>query len=265
MCRKTLLPLLASFALGSAFVNLTRRVAQGGSMARLSMSTSEITADNLFKKAQFPEKWPFSPQDFKRQDESSDNYFYSSERFVHHIDDGARAALTKYYEKELTAGSSILDICSSWVSHYPPNLKFGRAVGLGMNKNELKANTQLSEFVEQDLNINPVFPFADSSFDFVTCVVSIDYLIRPLEVFSEIRRVLKPGGKCIISQSNRCFSTKAIDIWLKTNDLQHLFIIGCYFHFTTGFQQPSSVDITPKKSFGSFGSDPMFIVEAVKA
>jgi len=41
-------------------------------------------------------------------------------------------------------------------------------------------------------------------------VVSVDYLIRPLEIFKEVNRVLRPGGKFILSQSNRCFPTKAI-------------------------------------------------------
>ena len=62
-----------------------------------------------------------------------------------------------------------------------------------MNPDELAANKQLSNYVVQDLNKNPIFPFDDNTFDYVTCVVSVDYLIRPLEVFSEIRRVLRPG------------------------------------------------------------------------
>ena len=41
-------------------------------------------------------------------------------------------------------------------------------------------------------------------------MVSVDYLIRPLEIFKEVNRVLRPGGKFILSQSNRCFPTKAI-------------------------------------------------------
>lgn len=31
----------------------------------------------------------------------------------------------------------------------------------------------------------------------------VDYLNKPLEVFREIRRVLRPGGKAIMSMSNR--------------------------------------------------------------
>lgn len=70
----------------------------------------------------------------------------------------------------------------------------------------------------KDLNKDPVLPFDDASFDVVTNVVSVDYLTKPLEVFKEINRVLRPGGKAIMSFSNRCFPTKAINIWLSTND-----------------------------------------------
>jgi ubiquinone/menaquinone biosynthesis C-methylase UbiE len=76
-------------------------------------------------------------------------------------------------------------------------------VGLGMNEYELSQNPQLTDFVVKDLNNDPTFPFEDASFDKVTCVVSIDYLNKPLEVVKEIGRVLKPGGECILSMSNR--------------------------------------------------------------
>ena len=61
-----------------------------------------------------------------------------------------------------------------------------RIAGTGMNQLELQANLQLNDFAAQDLNKSPVLPYADESFDVVTCVVSVDYLIRPLEVFREV-------------------------------------------------------------------------------
>jgi ubiquinone/menaquinone biosynthesis C-methylase UbiE len=103
----------------------------------------------------------------------------------------------------LKEGEDVLDICSSWVSHYPKEWNGGNVVGLGMNEYELSQNPQLSSFVVNDLNKDPVFPFDDASFDKVTCVVSIDYLNKPLEVVKEIGRVLRPGGECYFSMSNR--------------------------------------------------------------
>ena len=129
-----------------------------------------------------------------------------------------------------------------------------------MNEYELSQNKQLTSFDVQDLNLNPILPYEKNSFDYVTCVVSVDYLTRPLEIFSEISRVLRPGGKAIISQSNRCFPSKAINIWLNTSDLQHVFIIGAYFHYAGGFEPPESEDISPNPG----RSDPLYIISASK-
>jgi SAM-dependent methyltransferase len=106
---------------------------------------------------------------------------------------------------------------------------------------------------------SPKMPYEENSFDVVTCVVSVDYLNKPLEVFKEVARVLRPGGKFIISQSNRCFPTKAIAIWLQTNDLEHTFIIGSYFHYSGAFKPAFAKDISPKG--GLFPSDPMYIIQ----
>ena len=61
-----------------------------------------------------------------------------------------------------------------------------------MNERELRANTQLTEFTQRDLNKVPQLPYKDRSFDVVTCVVSIDYLTKPIQILKEARRVLRP-------------------------------------------------------------------------
>lgn len=72
-----------------------------------------------------------------------------------------------------------------------------------MNEFELSKNQQLTSYDVKDLNVDPVFPYEDATFDKVTCVVSVDYLTRPKEVFKEIGRVLRPGGVAMLSISNR--------------------------------------------------------------
>lgn len=95
----------------------------------------------------FPPDWPFSPSDFERNDEMDDGIFYEQPRLVYHIDDAAVGALTKYYSEHLKDGEDVLDICSSWVSHYPKDFKGGNVVGLGMNKYELSQNPQLVSYI----------------------------------------------------------------------------------------------------------------------
>ena len=77
-----------------------------------------------------------------------------------------------------------------------------------MNEEELARNPVLTEFAVQDLNSSPKLPYADNSFDVITNAVSVDYLNKPIEVFKEMHRVLKPGGRAVMSFSNRCFPTK---------------------------------------------------------
>jgi hypothetical protein len=216
----------------------------------------------------WPEQPPFQPEDFFRSDSNSDSWFYTVPKLVYHIDEPAVAALTQYYRRNIAAGSDILDICSSWVSHYPLEFpeRMGRICATGMNALELQFNDQLTGgYVARDLNENPTIPYPDESFDVVTCVVSIDYLIHPIEVLREVHRVLRPGGKVIVSQSNRCFPSKAIAMWLQMNDRQHLELINAYFQYAGGFETPrKAYDITATLPNNGY-RDPMFIVEAIKS
>lgn len=219
---------------------------------------------DLLDNVTFPEEWPFKEDDFKRYDEGEDAIFYSEPRFVTHIDDGAIGALTKWYGENLpptgTPGAAVLDICSSWISHYPEGYSLGRVVGLGMNELELERNSQLDEFVVKDLNEDPKLPFEDNSFDAVTNAVSVDYLVHPQALFAEIARVLKPGGIAAMSFSNRCFPTKAIDIWTRTSDADHVVIVAAYFHYQGNFERARVADISPNAG----RSDPMYVVYATK-
>ena len=226
----------------------------------LSATTKDL-AESVLRNPKYPPEWPYGPVDFERQDESDDSLFYSQARLVYHIDEYAVSALTEYYANNFKDGDDVLDVCSSWVSHYPGDWKGGNVVGLGMNEYELSKNERLSSYVVRDLNEDPIFPYPDDSFDAVTCVVSVDYLNKPREVFDEIARVLRPGGTCHVSMSNRCFPTKAFRIWLRTNDLEHIFIVGSFFHYAGGEFEPATCeDISPNPG----RSDPMYVVRATK-
>ncbi|KAJ8750748.1 hypothetical protein K2173_015929 [Erythroxylum novogranatense] len=244
------------------FMNMSGGVA-GKSFIVSARQKSSV--EEVLKNVDWPEQFPFKEEDFQRFDESPDSSFYESPRFVTHIDDPAIAALTKYYSEVFppsnTPGVSILDMCSSWVSHFPKGYKQDRIVGLGMNEEELKRNPVLTEYAVQDLNVNPRLPFEDDSFDVITNVVSVDYLTKPLDIFKEMSRILKPGGLAIMSFSNRCFWTKAISIWTSTGDADHALIVGSYFHYAGGFEAPQAVDISPNPG----RSDPMYIVYSRKA
>ena len=191
---------------------------------------------------------------FSRQDESDDGSFYAFDRFVTHIDPGAIAAVGELYT-ELGLTGDVLDICSSWISHF--QTKPDRLSITGMNEAELAANPMADDWSVADLNASPEFVYPDASFDAVTCCVSVDYLTRPLEVFADVARVLRPGGVFVCSFSNRCFPTKAIRGWLSTDDRGRIAIVATYFERSQAFAEP----VVQHRNPGVLG-DPLYAVWA---
>ncbi|KAI6834614.1 hypothetical protein KC342_g6198 [Hortaea werneckii] len=277
--------------------------------------------------------WPYTPQDFTRQDTSADSSFYSSPRFVTHIDDAAIASLKEYYahvlppqpqhrhqagngppapeeEKQQQKKYRILDLCSSWTSHFPSHVvdAVGKGEvevwGLGMNAKELERNplfhnprdgegrkrwgvwdlnSEREEAGAADVGValgstilkgrsneegkkaadapspapppqqqqtpNPAVPTPTTTtdepplFDATTCVVSTDYLVHPLPVFTSLHRLTKPGGSVHLTISNRCFPTKAVARWLQVDEEERLQMVGDYLFFA-GWKRIEIVELS---------------------
>eukprot|EP00293_Proteomonas_sulcata_P013024 CAMPEP_0184291810 /NCGR_PEP_ID=MMETSP1049-20130417/3704_1 /TAXON_ID=77928 /ORGANISM="Proteomonas sulcata, Strain CCMP704" /LENGTH=278 /DNA_ID=CAMNT_0026599347 /DNA_START=105 /DNA_END=941 /DNA_ORIENTATION=+ len=175
-----------------------------------------------------------------------DEFYYDYPRMCYHADAEFHATLTSLYRDTLPYGSEsrILDMMSSWVSHYPTDRDFGRVDGIGMNLEELQRNPQLNFARVWNLNVNSSLPFENAVFDAVTCALSVQYLMYPEQVFEDIGRVLKPGGICIISFSNRMFPAKAVYAWRKRTAVQRVGLVMNYFESTGLFSKPEVVDKT---------------------
>jgi SAM-dependent methyltransferase len=98
-----------------------------------------------------------------------------------------------------------------------------------MNAEELAANALLTERVVHDLNEDPRLPFPDESFDAVVCTVSVEYLVRPFEVFADLARVLRPGGRLITTFSNRWFPPKVVRVWEEAHEFERMGLVLEYF------------------------------------
>ena len=190
---------------------------------------------------------------FAKADSSSDAEFYALPRFVTHIDDGAIAAVTHAYRENLLPGGAILDLMSSWVSHLPEEITYDSVVGHGMNEEELAANPRLSRWFVQDLNIEPTLPLEDNAFEGACLCVSVQYLQRPVEVFREVRRVLRPDASFVVSFSDRCFPTKAVAIWQSLGGPDQQRLVSAYMR-AAGFTRVTGKAVTPRHS------DPLWIV-----
>ena len=129
----------------------------------------------------------------------------------------------------LTPGMKVLDLMSSWQSHLPDQLPLTSVVGVGLNEAELQHNSRLTRHLIHDLNQDPRMPFPDREFDAVICSLSVEYLTRPEEVFQEVARILRPGGRLIHTFSNRWFPPKVIKIWPELHEFERLGLVLEYF------------------------------------
>jgi SAM-dependent methyltransferase len=218
--------------------------------ALLGERQTEVVSDSAFAPERFER-----PDFFARTDASPDPQFYSWPRFVTHIDDYAIGMVGALYE-ELGIDGEVLDLMGSWVSHF--RTAPARLTVLGLNAEELAANPLASDTVVHDLNADPRLPFGACAFDSAVCCVSVDYLTRPVEVFSEVARVLRPGGVFVCTFSNRCFPTKAIRGWLYSTDEGRCRIVESYFSLSGRWEEALSGRRTPPGHAG----DPLMAVWA---
>jgi SAM-dependent methyltransferase len=194
---------------------------------------------------------------FLRIDDSDDELFYSTPRFVVHIDNGAIAKVSEIYGQLLPQGCAILDLMSSWRSHLPPELYASRVVGLGLNRPEMEDNPALNEIVMHNLNRQPRLPFNDAEFDAVVVTVSVQYMIRPIEVFADVGRILKPGAPFVVTYSNRMFPTKAVAVWQHLDDYDRSKLVSRYFVESGQFE---NIDFIDRSAPTSPVSDPIWAV-----
>lgn len=172
-------------------------------------------------------------QAFARLDERTDRLFYHQPRLVQHLDAQVRGQITEVYARFLRPGMRVLDLMSSWVSHLPEmNLD---VTGLGLNAEELKTNPRLTAHTVHDLNELPALPYPDAHFDIAVCTASVEYLIRPVEVFREVRRVLKPGAPFVLTFSERWFPSKVIAVWPMIHPFERLGLVLDYFAESGGY------------------------------
>ena len=176
---------------------------------------------------------------FSRLDESDDQVFYETDRFVSHLDSMALDTVTRLIGGLIVEENPVLlDLMAGWDSHLPADIQASRVTGLGLNENELKANRALTDYVLHDLNRSPALPFDDAGFDAVINTVSVDYLTRPVEVFSEAGRILKPGGLFLVIFSNRMFTGKAVRVWREASETERLVLVEEYFRESGLFEEP---------------------------
>jgi ubiquinone/menaquinone biosynthesis C-methylase UbiE len=88
--------------------------------------------------------------------------------------------------------------------------------------------------------------------------VSVDYLVRPVEVLAEVARVLRPGGLSVCTFSNRCFPTKAVRGWLAVEEQDRPLVVAEYHRQAGGFDEP----VVQQRLTATWRNDPLWAVWA---
>ncbi len=206
----------------------------------------------------------YFPQEFfARHDNNEDALYYEEPRRKVYVDNHSISVLTEFLQELLPPHGVYLDLMSGWRSHIPSQVLPSRVVGLGLNAQEMVENNQLDKFVVHDLNDDPILPLENQQFDVVLCNFSIQYLIKPVEVFREVNRILRSSGVFIVTFSDHCYPRKTIAIWRAFNAKQRKSLVIKYFEVSKNWIEISTWDNLTKKRLES--SDALYIVWARKS
>lgn len=176
----------------------------------------------------WPAKWPYGIEDFRPLDYTRDEvsntlaqYQYSQSllesTFITIFPGALRVPVNRHFvlpkdkialkehlypyiiENKQAKKPSVLELFACHESILPsPRGRIGTAVGVGWFGYEMEANEDLDDCIEQDISVDPYLPLKDNYFDFVVVPAMFQLYQRPLEMFQEINRVLKPGGTAFI-------------------------------------------------------------------
>tara|TARA_Y100000589_G_scaffold70121_1_gene62226 strand:- start:241 stop:876 length:636 start_codon:yes stop_codon:yes gene_type:complete len=201
----------------------------------------------------------------QKPDETDDTEFYSTPKFVYHLDSNFRNNLSALYKKEIKNNSSILDLMSSWDSYLPKNIKYKKVIGHGLNKEELDKNKALNNYWVQNFNTNQKIPLENETIDYCLMVAAWQYLQFPEKIAEEVARILNKKGKFIISFSNRAFWHKAPNIWTYSSENERIIYVRNIL-VANGFSEPNVIKkFTQEKSLLPFlNNDPFYCLISEK-
>ena len=99
----------------------------------------------------------------------------------------------------------------------------------------------------------------------------MEYLIQPVAVFTDVARVLKPGGKFVVTFSNRWFPPKVVHIWENIHEFERIGLVMEYFLLSGAFEDLGTYSMRglPRPRDDKYAgdyvhSDPVFAVWGTK-
>lgn len=188
----------------------------------MEISDLKLQVEDVLANPLWPSRWPYGFEDFRPLDYTRDDvintgaqYEFSQSLIMcdhvtlipgilrfpirrHFIFPKDKFALSEHMSQYFFDGAKVLELFSCYESILPPGSSLGATVGVGWYGEEMKCNADLDDYIVQDITVDPFLPLADNYFDFVVVPANFQLLQRPLDMFREINRVLKPGGMAIV-------------------------------------------------------------------
>eukprot|EP00640_Fibrocapsa_japonica_P000093 CAMPEP_0113938004 /NCGR_PEP_ID=MMETSP1339-20121228/4449_1 /TAXON_ID=94617 /ORGANISM="Fibrocapsa japonica" /LENGTH=546 /DNA_ID=CAMNT_0000940931 /DNA_START=71 /DNA_END=1711 /DNA_ORIENTATION=+ /assembly_acc=CAM_ASM_000762 len=185
----------------------------------------------------WPPNWPYTDEQFERLNNDADGDFYKVARMEEIFDQEAGELLVGHHARYHKDGDRVLEIGASFKSYLPTNISYASVVGLGMQMEEMNKNEMLTERVAQDLNQDVTLPFEDDSFDHIVIANTIEFMVKPKELYREMQRVLRPGGLLNVAFTHgsflKAYEPKKINLWKQMNDAQHMWILASFMKFSS--------------------------------
>ena len=127
----------------------------------------------------------------------------------------------------VTPATRCLDVGCGTANSYAPELARRSAAYVGVDVSaHAVAAARAAGLDAQVIEDAAELPFEDASFDHVTCIEVLEHLFAPHAAAAEIRRVLKPGGRLVVSVPNAAYwrlrANLLLGVWNPVGDEQSL-------------------------------------------
>jgi SAM-dependent methyltransferase len=151
---------------------------------------------------------------FARLDEGDDAAFFREPSLTPYWGRPALQQVSQLYRHLIRPGERVLDLMAGVHSPLQEAAIDDLSVTCaGLNRIELAHNPVCHERRTLNVNRDLPLPWPERHFDTVLIHAAIEYVTRPAVLLDEIHRLLKPGGRLIISFSDHWVEAKVIRIW----------------------------------------------------
>ncbi|HEY2326433.1 MAG TPA: methyltransferase domain-containing protein [Gaiellaceae bacterium] len=125
------------------------------------------------------------------------------------------ASLAAFLEQNVRSNERCLDVgCgpgggpASWLSHRARSY-------VGVDVSHAAVDTARSAGLDvRHIDDASALPFPDGSFDVVTCIEVLEHLVAPVDAARQALRVLRPGGRFLVTVPNVAYWRRRVDLAL---------------------------------------------------